>query len=115
MAPKLREVTSGLPPEVAPRELGTLRAGHGLDFVEDVLGQLNLVGVERLAGAAKAGGVAVPVCVLLAILGDLSLAVGLVFLFVGTGDLALELAIVPGEPARPRGNAGDQAAREQDR
>ena len=102
MPPELSEVSRGLAPEIAPGEARRrVFAELGRDLMEDVLGQLDLAGIERLASATQAGGDAVSVGVLLALLGDLLRFLGLRRLGVGTGDVDLELPVVPGEPACP--------------
>ena len=72
MAPKLGELPGGLPPKIAPGEAAWVGAGElGPDLVEDVLGSSNCRASSASRCATKARGVAVPVGLVLAILGEL--------------------------------------------
>ena len=75
--------------------------------MEDVLGQLDLVGLQRLVGAAEALGVKVALDQRRLFPGDPGLLFGLFRLPVCPGDFGLEQAVVPLQPARPGGHSPD--------
>src|SRR5271166_1180040 len=113
--PELAEVASGLPPEVAPGEAAlVVVCRSGPQVVKDILGQLELMGIECLPGAPEALGVAVSVDKSPLTLGPTMLFFGLADLAVGAGDLVFELPAVPPQPTGPCGDAAGQPPYQED-
>ena len=111
VSPELREVLVCLPPEIVPCEVSRIDAiGTGPKIVQNVLSQLDLMGIERLACSPEARGIVVSVSKSPAVPRRSGAALRPPWFAVSAGDLDFKLPVVPAQPACPRSNAADQSA-----
>src|SRR5262245_32248996 len=113
MSPELGELAIGNPPQEAPRKArGLIPWQPGLDFVKNILRELQLPCVKCLSRAAKACGMAVPIGLALSLAGNTRLSLRFAALRVGTSDLKRKLSVVSFERTNPRRGANQEAARQ---